>query len=299
MMDSGNRTGTFERGRLGIAFLLVALAGAASAQPFHDALPPLLISETEQQSSLAMGDRLETRIAVTDYALPSSPRILESNARWSPVPSLSLDAAVNSAGFAPCAPDAAAGLNDDCGYAASSTAQATGFSLGATWRPLDALQVSVDYAARPTVNVPAIANVRLGEQPLDVFLTQEDLSLSCRLDTAAWGDLELGLRLSRWHDETLPLQEDEDASAAIGVAWELGAFRGDVTSRYMDMVGGTEGAWKTFDVSFAWRTPWNARLSVGATNLLDEPAPANSPTDQSRFEGFLGRLPYVRYQQDL
>ena len=52
---------------------------------------------------------------------------------------------------------------------------------------------------------------------------------------------------------------------------------------------------------FTWRTPWNANLSVGASNVLnsgvnDNPA-ADKPVD--RFESIYGRIPYVRYQQDL
>ena len=56
------------------------------------------------------------------------------------------------------------------------------------------------------------------------------------------------------------------------------------------------------DVHFTWRTPWNASLSVGATNLLhsgtgEGGASENKLTDPC--ESVYGRIPYVRYQQDL
>jgi hypothetical protein len=57
----------------------------------------------------------------------------------------------------------------------------------------------------------------------------------------------------------------------------------------------------TFDVHFTWHTPWKANLSVGTSNVLgagvEEGSGNNKNTD--RFESIYGRIPYVRYQQDL
>ena len=58
----------------------------------------------------------------------------------------------------------------------------------------------------------------------------------------------------------------------------------------------------TFDVHFTWRTPWNANLSVGASNLLNAGSEDSGPKDNALsdpFESVYGRIPYVRYQQDL
>jgi hypothetical protein len=58
----------------------------------------------------------------------------------------------------------------------------------------------------------------------------------------------------------------------------------------------------TFDVHFTWRTPWNANLTVGASNLTNAGAEnvtsvENTPVDP--LESIYGRIPYVRYKQDL
>jgi hypothetical protein len=58
----------------------------------------------------------------------------------------------------------------------------------------------------------------------------------------------------------------------------------------------------TFDVHFTWRTPWNANLSVGATNLLgagSDSAPSAESPPADPLESIYGRIPYVRYKQDL
>ena len=90
-------------------------------------------------------------------------------------------------------------------------------------------------------------------------------------------------------------------AAAFGVGWQKGTFRGDLTSRYLNVINGgdTEPGWTSFDVSFAWRTPWNASLSVGARNVLNNPAPASNGLSDAELENFFGRVPYVRYRQDL
>jgi hypothetical protein len=58
----------------------------------------------------------------------------------------------------------------------------------------------------------------------------------------------------------------------------------------------------TFDVHFTWRAPWNANLSVGTSNLLGSGTEDKGKTEnglQDPFEAIYGRIPYVRYQQDL
>ncbi len=58
----------------------------------------------------------------------------------------------------------------------------------------------------------------------------------------------------------------------------------------------------TFDVYFTWRAPWNASLSVGASNLLNSGVDESGASENKiidPFEAVYGRIPYVRYQQDL
>lgn len=131
-----------------------------------------------------------------------------------------------------------------------------------------------------------------------------DLSLSCALETRGWGELELGVELSRLDDDYAGLGQSGYGGAAVDLGWQLGAFRTGLTSRYLQSLDASdslsEGGWTTFDFDFAWRTPWNARLSVGAANVFNQQLPeedklANPAAD----EAFLGRIPYIRYTQDL
>jgi hypothetical protein len=89
--------------------------------------------------------------------------------------------------------------------------------------------------------------------------------------------------------------------------WSHGAFSSGIQAFYREPVNflnrDSLDAMTTFDVHFTWRTPWNANLSVGASNVLsggglDSKANAkNQPADP--FESIYGRIPYVRYKQDL
>ncbi|MEM9301111.1 MAG: TonB-dependent receptor [Pseudomonadota bacterium] len=267
-----------------------ALFSPAIAQDSEDSAL-LLVSRSNEEVISAGTDRVRSSVTATEYGLPGTPTIIESRAEWRPRQDLAVHADISTATYAPCSAD----VDEDCRWSLPDNRdEAVGFSVGASWQPLNSLQFDVGYASRPALG----SDLTLSPQ-VAAFGPKEDLTLSCKLDTLAWGDLELGLKLSRWNDLAGDV-EGPDASAALGVAWELGAFRGDVTSRYVDLVGGrsAEGGWSTFDISFAWRTPWNARLSVGARNLLNEPAP-DAAINEGRIEDFLGRVPYVRYQQDL
>ena len=90
-----------------------------------------------------------------------------------------------------------------------------------------------------------------------------------------------------------------------GFGMNKGNFSGGVDGFYRNEVeflnrSNLESA-ATFDVYFTWRTPWNANLSVGTTNVLNSGAEDKSKTENGLdpFESIYGRIPYVRYQQDL
>lgn len=95
-------------------------------------------------------------------------------------------------------------------------------------------------------------------------------------------------------------------SARLGLDWNKGNFSGGIQGFYREQVeflGRSKlDSATTFDVHFTWRTPWNANLSVGTTNVLNAGGKDNSNSDnrlQDPFESIYGRIPYVRYQQDL
>ena len=95
-------------------------------------------------------------------------------------------------------------------------------------------------------------------------------------------------------------------SARMNLEWSQGAFSSGIQGFYRDSVDflnrSSVDSLTTFDVHFTWRTPWRANLSVGASNLLNA-GPENTGTTENQpvdpFESIYGRIPYVRYKQDL
>jgi hypothetical protein len=95
-------------------------------------------------------------------------------------------------------------------------------------------------------------------------------------------------------------------SSRMNIDWSKGSFSSGIQGFYRDSVDflnrNSVDSLTTFDVHFTWRTPWNANLSVGASNVLnsgteDSANTENLPVDP--LESRYGRIPYVRYKQDL
>ena len=132
------------------------------------------------------------------------------------------------------------------------------------------------------------------------------------------GAVQLGLQLTRVLDATYQatsvyapgLQNWTVAnpfdSAKVNLDWSKGNFSGGIQGFYREQVQFLNredlDSSTTFDVHFTWRAPWNASLSVGTSNVLNAGPEDNGKTDnnmQDPFESVYGRIPYVRYQQDL
>jgi hypothetical protein len=161
----------------------------------------------------------------------------------------------------------------------------------------------------------------LAGQPLDYLqaeVTGIDLEFKVGVSTDRAGEMRLGLQLTRILDgsydgQTLDgggLQDwtlsGPSDSARLSFDWRKGSFSGGVQSFYrapVEFMNRSElGSMTTFDVHFTWRTPWNANLSVGASNLLNAGSEETGAADTvlpDPFESVYGRIPYVRYQQDL
>jgi len=155
------------------------------------------------------------------------------------------------------------------------------------------------------------------------FLASEvtgiDLNFQVGFATGSAGDIRLGLALTRvldanyqgiYSDMPGPLDwnvAEAFNSAALGIEWAHGNFSGGIRGYYREPVTFLNrerlDAQSTFDVHFTWRTPWRANLSVGASNVLGTGTAAedqnNTGKTADRFESIYGRIPYVRYQQDL
>lgn len=93
----------------------------------------------------------------------------------------------------------------------------------------------------------------------------------------------------------------------LSLALEKGPFSGILTSRLLQAEA-SGARWQAIDLGIAWRTPWHGQFSVGARNLLGKtPPPALTPAQALGFgaetnlmdEPSQGRVPFVRYRQDL
>jgi hypothetical protein len=170
---------------------------------------------------------------------------------------------------------------------------------------------------------PQLANPLLpaGGDPLQ-YLNSEasgvDLNFKVGIATDDHGDLQLGLAFSRVFDadwaglyanNAQPLSwtlAEPFNSARMGLEWSRGSFSTGIQAYYRDPVTFLDrnslDSLATFDVHFTWRTPWNANLSVGASNVLnagtDSVAGAENQSSDP-LESIYGRIPYVRYKQDL
>ena len=79
----------------------------------------------------------------------------------------------------------------------------------------------------------------------------------------------------------------------------IGDFAGSLTGR-QTRIPQLEQSWFDIDVGVSWRTPWSARVTVGARNLLSPADALTTPEARKSGERLLdARTPYVRYQQDL
>lgn len=145
-----------------------------------------------------------------------------------------------------------------------------------------------------------------------------DMEFQVGLTTDSTGDVRLGLQLTRILDASFEatsafspsLQNwtisNPFDSAKVNLDWSKGNFSGGIQGFYREQVQFLNredmDSSTTFDVHFTWRAPWNANLSVGTSNVLNAGSEDGGKTDnslQDPFEAVYGRIPYVRYQQDL
>jgi hypothetical protein len=145
-----------------------------------------------------------------------------------------------------------------------------------------------------------------------------NLNFKVGIATDRVGDIRLGLAFTRVLDAEYQglfaygtdglawtLAEPVN-TAGMNLEWSRGSFSTGVQGYYRDSVDflnrtGIDSL-ATFDVHFTWRTPWNANLSVGASNVLSSGSESASGVESQPvdpFESVYGRIPYVRYKQDL
>ncbi len=98
-----------------------------------------------------------------------------------------------------------------------------------------------------------------------------------------------------------PLQWD---SSSLSLAGGIGSISGRITGRLIEIpqLDGVSEGHSSFDVDLgvSWQTPWRAKLTVGARNLLGQPDVSQWPLSSlPRQPESDTRMPYVRYHQDL
>ncbi len=186
-------------------------------------------------------------------------------------------------------------------------------------QPLSGLSMGSGLLA-PTQNNPLLPAFTSG-QPFNSLSSEVsglDLEFQVGWTMDSAGALKLGLQLTRILDASYEatslyspgLQQwaiaDPFDSARINLDWSKGNFSGGIQGFYREQVQFLNrdalDSKTTFDVHFTWRAPWNAMLSVGTTNVLNSGTEDNGKTDsglQDPFESIYGRIPYVRYKQDL
>ncbi len=167
---------------------------------------------------------------------------------------------------------------------------------------------------------PLLPAMSLG-QPLN-YLSGETSGLDIEfqvgfaMDSA--GDIRLGLQLTHFMDASYEATSTLSPglqnwtisnpfdSAKMNLDWSKGNFSGGLQGYYREPVQFLNreelDSSTTFDVHFTWRAPWNANLSVGTTNVLGARGSDKGKTEtglNDPFEAVYGRIPYVRYQQDL
>jgi iron complex outermembrane receptor protein len=100
---------------------------------------------------------------------------------------------------------------------------------------------------------------------------------------------------------------DPDLRASLSLGWSRGDFSASVignhVTRTSNGVTAELASWTTWDVVAGWATPWNGKISVGARNLFDRQPPTDpnigNPNYSSQLHDVFGRVPFVRYEQNL
>jgi len=187
------------------------------------------------------------------------------------------------------------------------TTSVTSSNLGAGM-----LNVESSNPILPTMGAGSPLNYMSGETSgLDI-----EFQVGLAMDSA--GDIRLGLQFTHVLDASFEASSTLAPSlqnwtisnpfetARMNLDWSKGNFSGGLQGSYREQIQFLNNqeldSSTTFDVHFTWRAPWNANLSVGTTNILGSGSADKGKTEpglQDPFEAVYGRIPYVRYQQDL
>jgi hypothetical protein len=139
--------------------------------------------------------------------------------------------------------------------------------------------------------------------PGAALVDQRNASLVGQIGIGSQGWIRVGGTLARARlipasqlPEGLPAEWNTSSFTVGAGTRRLG---GEITGQMIEVPGQTQ-RFSTLGAGVTWRTPWRARLSVGAENLVTRGKnPFGLPENRTAEEDDEGRVPYVRYQQDL
>ena len=143
-----------------------------------------------------------------------------------------------------------------------------------------------------------LLNTLLG--PGNAALERRDASLVGQISLGSQGWISIGGTAAR-----VRLITAAQLPGGLPPEWNIGSlslgggvgnFSGEITGEMIDVPGQLK-SFTTLGAGVTWRTPWRAKLSVGADNLIKRGKnPFGLPDANVNDEG---TVPYVRYQQDL
>lgn len=157
-------------------------------------------------------------------------------------------------------------------------------------------------------------------EPLSGELEGLDFNVSFGIQTERVGDFLLGLQLARYRqrmslsDLGMPVgvfgadeRQQYSNSAQLLLGWRHGSFSGEMLGHHREVPlwlrGDSPSTLNSFDLQFSWQAVRNGSLSIGVSNVMDNAPRADEPQSDAGLEDPLesvyGRIPYVRYKQDL
>lgn len=168
---------------------------------------------------------------------------------------------------------------------------------------------------------PGLLARRPVETRVDGAVQGLDFNVSFGIQTERIGDFLVGLQLARYRqrmsltDLGMPLEAPASGSdmlygnsAQVLLGWRRGNFSGEMMGHHRELplwMGPEQapGTLNSFDLEFSWHAQRNASLSIGVSNVMDAAVRADEAGPdvalEDPLESVYGRIPYVRYKQDL
>jgi len=176
-------------------------------------------------------------------------------------------------------------------------------SFGLSWLSVEQPQRLAGSSSR-LIGLPELMDLT----PLQLNLPAADrqagaLQIGARLDLGQQGWLRIDAQALRSRGQVIDLWGTSVPvidSDALRLSLGSGAFSGAMTGRVIELQG-LPGVVNSLDLGVSWRTPWRGELSVGTTQYWSRGDTSTWPLRElpPAAEESSGRVPYVRYHQDL